>query len=169
MTQERNYDIGDYVNYNGRFGNTVAKITDTQTSFDLEVPILYMYDRDEEITGEYKDIRPILTEEKHLSALGFTIQHHKGNPYYTLENIIVATISAKYNDPNSIWGTGYILCGLRAKLNQITEEEILTAIGSEYNEVTFSEVFAPAGFLMQLFDFLDQNGVEHDKETIALT
>lgn len=157
------YSLGDYVNYQGG----IAEIIRIEIGSDKVEEIPFVNYNNEVKKTSFNNISHIETKEKHLLEIGFAIRRNKKNPFYVKGNITIGSILIKYKDPQSQLGFGFIPARMRAKQGAFNNAEILKAIGSNYDETAFSQIFEPVETLNKLFIFLENNGIKFDKETVS--
>lgn len=169
MVRKYNYEIGDYVKYEGNLSTLTsilrdpdfARIEKFETLHNAERIYLYLLKKKQHIWCDFRDIREIFTKPEHLRALNFQTIEVNGRIRYDLDSIKIS--GALIRTPETTYILQYCIGdftnGIPDYGNYFDNEELnLSRFLTDYPDVTN---------LNDLLNFLRNEGHEIAKEQVV--
>ncbi len=167
MARRYNYEIGDFVKYEGNLSILTRILRDPdfgrielfETHHNSERIYLYLLKKRQHIWCDFRDIRQILTKPEHLRALNFQTIDVNGRKKYELGNITISgtLISTPATTYLFQYCIGDFTNGILDVDNYMNNGELnLSRFLTDYPDVTN---------LNDLLNFLEIEGQEIEKRT----
>ncbi len=169
MARKFNYEIGDFVKYEGKLSTLASilrdpdygRIEEFETHHDVERIYLYLLGKKQHIWCDFRDIRPIYTEPEHLRALNFQTIEVNGRKKYKLGAVTIS--GALIKSPQTIYLLQYCIGdftqGIPALDSYFENGELnLQRFFTDYPDVTN---------LNDLLNFLENQGSIINKEQVV--
>lgn len=169
MSRKFNYEIGDYVKYEGNLSTLTSILRDPdfgrieqfETHQDVERIYLYLLEKKQHIWCDFRDIRPIYTEPEHLQTLNFQTIEINGRKKYELGSVIIS--GAVIRTPKTTYLLQYCIGDFTKGVPHIDSyfdngELNLKRFFTDYPDVTN---------LNDLLTFLENQGRHIDKEHVV--
>jgi hypothetical protein len=170
MLRTFNYEVGDYVRYQGNMSTLtkilrdpdVGRIEEFGNNVGRERVYLYLIKAKKYIWCDFYDIRQIFTEPEHLKALNFNTVDVKGYKKYELDGVTVSG-SVIYTKP-----TTYLINYCIADFSQGVQniEKYLLEDGSLNLEKFYTD-FPNVNNLNDLLKYLKSTDRQIDEDKIA--
>lgn len=169
MPRKFNYEVGDYVKFEGDLSTLenilrdpdFGRIEEFQMDHGVERVYLYLLGKKQHIWCDLQDIRQIFTEPEHLRTLGFQTIEVNGRKKYELDNVTIS--GAVITTPKTIYLLQYCIGDFTKGIPNISsyienEELKLHLFFINYPDVTN---------LNDLLKYLESQGRYIDKEKVV--
>lgn len=168
MTREYNYEIGDYVKYNGDNSSSsktlsnpdFGKIEKFENHHGVERIYMFLIGKKQHIWCDFQDIRQIFTDAVHLKLLNFKTIETNGIKKYKFNSITISgTIISVFNINYELkYCIGDISNGIPKLEKYLKGRELdLEKVFIDYPDVSN---------LNDLLNYLKKQGVEFDEKKI---
>lgn len=170
MVRTFNYEVGDYVRYQGNLSTLteilrnpdIGRIEEFGNNVGRERVYLYLLGSKKHIWCDFYDIRQIFTEPEHLRALNFNTIDVNGYKKYELDAVTVS--GCVIYTKQTTYLINYCIADFSKGMPHI--EKYLNADGSLNLEKFYTD-FPNVNNLNDLLTFLKNTGRHVDEETIV--